>query len=146
MSFVINIMKLFLKTDDKLILFVSYGGRHFSDSPKVIYDAMKQDKRFESYKLIWAFVEPNKYDVEGKIKIDSWKYYKYALKSRCWITNVMVERALNFKGINTYYFLRHMGCFLSVMARMLQERNFLLVPDINMIVVWPKVNMKRKLL
>lgn len=109
MSFVINIMKLFLKTDDKLILFVSYGGRHFSDSPKVIYDAMKQDKRFESYKLIWAFVEPNKYDVEGKIKIDSWKYYKYALKSRCWITNVMVERALNFKGINTYYFFTTHG-------------------------------------
>ena len=109
MSLIINIMKLFIKADDKLILFVSYGGRHFSDSPKVIYDAMKQDKRFKNYRLVWAFVEPNKYDMKEKIKIDSWKYYRYALKARCWITNVMIERALKFKGINTYYFFTTHG-------------------------------------
>ncbi|SDZ88896.1 CDP-glycerol glycerophosphotransferase family protein [Selenomonas ruminantium] len=109
MSFMVNFMKFFLKTDEKLILFVSYGGRHYSDSPRVIYEAMLRDDRFKGYRLVWAFVHPNKYDVSNKVRIDSIDYFKTALKARCWITNVMVERALAFKGINTYYFFTTHG-------------------------------------
>lgn len=104
MSLFINILKLFCKCDDKLILFVSYGGRHYSESPRVMYEAMLNDERYADYKLVWAFVNPEKFDVKNKIKIDTIQYYKTALKARCWITNVMMERALNFKGIKTYYF------------------------------------------
>lgn len=103
-SFLVNGLKLFLKTDDKLILFVSYGGRHYSESPRVMYEAMLNDNRFDDYKLVWAFVEPEKFDIKNKIKIDTLEYFKTALKARCWITNVMIERALKFRGINTYYF------------------------------------------
>lgn len=103
-SFLVNGFKLFLKTDDKLILFVSYGGRHYSESPRVMYEAMLNDNRFDDYKLVWAFVEPQKFDIKNKIKIDTLEYFKTALKARCWITNVMIERALKFRGINTYYF------------------------------------------
>lgn len=104
MSLIVNVMKLFVRTDFNLILFVCYGGLHYADSPKVIYEAMLHDERFANYKLLWAFVNPEKFDVSEKIKIDTLKYFKYALKARCWITNVMVERALNFKGKNTFYF------------------------------------------
>lgn len=104
MSILINLLKLFIVPDKKLILFVSYGGRHYSDSPRVIYEAMLTDNRFKNYKLVWAFIEPERFDVKNKIKIDSLKYFITALKARCWITNVMVERALNFKGKNTFYF------------------------------------------
>ncbi len=103
-SLAVNILKLFVKTDDKLILFVSYGGRHFNDSPKCIYDMMKQDLRFADYKLVWAFRNPEDKDVENKIKIDTLEYYVTALKARCWVTNVIIERGLSFKGKNTYYF------------------------------------------
>lgn len=110
MSAVVNIIKWFVKPDDKLILFVSYGGRHYSDSPRVIYEAMLKDERFKEYKLVWAFIDPEKYkDVSDKIKIDTIEYYKTALKACCWVTNVMIERALNFKGINTYYFFTTHG-------------------------------------
>ena len=44
MSFFVNLIRVFVKTDPHLILFVSYGGRHFNDSPKCIYEAMKKDK------------------------------------------------------------------------------------------------------
>ncbi|HAE25434.1 MAG TPA: hypothetical protein DCG33_08840 [Prevotellaceae bacterium] len=101
----LSIIKPFLRTDDKLILFVSYGGRYYNDSPKYMYEYMKKDPRFADYKLVWAFTDPGRHsDIENRITIDSFKYYKTALKARCWITNVVVERGLDFKGINTFYF------------------------------------------
>ncbi len=104
MSFFINLLRLFVKTDDRLVLFVSYGGRHFNDSPKCIYDAMKGDARFKEFKLVWAFRNINDYpEVDKKIKIDTLKYYVTALRARVWITNVHMERGLNFKGKKTYY-------------------------------------------
>lgn len=105
MSMAISVLKLFVKPDDKLILFVSYGGRHFNDSPKCIYDYMQKDARFSGYKLVWAFRDPSKFsEVENRIKIDTIKYFITALKARCWVTNVHIERGLNFKGKHTYYF------------------------------------------
>lgn len=104
-SFLINFYKLFVRTDNNLILFVSYGGRHYSDSPRYIYEAMLKDARFKKYKMIWAFIRPEQFpDIPNKICIDSFEYIKIALKARCWITNVIIERALNFTGKNTYYF------------------------------------------
>lgn len=104
-STLIKFYKLFLRADDKLILFVCYGGRHYSDSTKVIYEAMLKDERFKDYKIVWAFTQPEKYDfIPNKININSLEYIRIALKARCWVTNVIVERALDFTGINTYYF------------------------------------------
>lgn len=100
----VNLLKLFCHTDDKLVLFVSYGGRYYNDSPKCLYEQMKEDKRFKDYKLVWAFRNPDDYEVEKKIRIDSFSYYLTALKARCWVTNVNIERGLNFLGKNTYYF------------------------------------------
>ena len=106
MSAIINFIRLFVKTDNKLILFVSYGGRYFNDSPKVIYDAMFNDERFNGYRLIWAFLHPENITDSrlNKIKIDTLEYYLIALKARCWVTNVVVERGLNFRGKHTFYF------------------------------------------
>ena len=104
MSFCIGILKLFVKTDDRLILFNSFAGRRFDDSPKAIYDVMKKDSRFGSYKLVWAFHEPDKFTGVEKIKTDGFNYFKTALKARVWVTNSSVERGLNFTGKHTYYF------------------------------------------
>ena len=58
----VNVLRLFVKTDDKLILFVSYGGRHFNDSPKCLYDVMKYDDRYKGYRLVWAFRNTSQFD------------------------------------------------------------------------------------
>lgn len=124
MSFFVNILKLFVRCDEKLILFVSYGGRHYSDSPRVIYEAMQKDERFKNYKLVWAFIDPEKFNVPNKIKIDTLHYYKTALKARCWVTNVMVERALNFTGKNTYYFFTTHGILVKCDGPDLKQYKF----------------------
>ena len=97
-------LKWFVKPDDKLFLFVSYGGRYYNDSPRSLYEAMLNDKRFEGYKLVWAFIQPENYPDLKTVKIDSISYFIIALKARCWITNAAIERGLNFKGKRTYYF------------------------------------------
>lgn len=104
MTFLVNVLKIFVKTDPNLILFVSFGGRYFNDSPKCLYDAMKKDTRFQNCRLVWGFREPDAFkDVKEKVKIDTLNYYITALKARCWITNVHIERGVNFKGKHTFY-------------------------------------------
>lgn len=102
----LRLLKFFIKPDDKLILFSSFGGRKFDDSPKTLYELMLKDKRFGDYKLIWAFTNPDEVELseDRKIKCDTLNYYVTALKARVWITNSSIERGLSFKGKNTFYF------------------------------------------
>ncbi len=105
MSFCINVLKIFIRVDDKLILFNSYAGRKFDDSPKAIFEVLKNDPRFSDYKIVWAFHNPESFEVQGatKIKTDGFKYFVTALKARVWITNSSVERGLHFKRKKTFY-------------------------------------------
>lgn len=51
-------VKLCTKTDEKVILFSTFDGRSYGDSPKAIYEYMLTDERFKDYTFIWAFREP----------------------------------------------------------------------------------------
>lgn len=116
-STLLQIIRLFVKTDNRLILFVSYGGRHFNESPKCIYEAMLNDSRFSGYKLVWAFRNPEDVLISTpKIKIDTLNYFLTALRARCWVTNVSVERGLNFRGKHTFYFHTTHTTFLKLMG------------------------------
>lgn len=103
-NFSIKVLKLFLKPDPKLIVFVSSGGKLMNDSPKCIYDYIRKDDRFSDCKLVWAFRDTSKFDVPTgkKIQLDSFSYYYYLLKARVWITNVSMTRGLSFSGIHTF--------------------------------------------
>ncbi len=104
-SFFIWILKLFIRPDDRLILFNSFAGRKYDDSPRAIFEAMKKDARFKEYRFVWAFHQPEKYNIDGaeKIRTDGLTYFKTALAARVWVTNSSVERGLHFKGKNTFY-------------------------------------------
>ena len=51
MSFVFKVWGAFLKTDDKLVLFVSFMGKNFNDSPKVLYDYMQSHPEYKGLSL-----------------------------------------------------------------------------------------------
>ena len=101
----VRVLRYFIRPDEKLILFVSFGGRKYDDSPKAIYLQMINDKRFEDYRFVWAFINPKQFQIPigDKIKTDTLKYFVTALKARVWITNSSVERGLDFKGKHTFY-------------------------------------------
>lgn len=125
MNFLIGILKLFVKPDDNLILINSFGGKKYDDSPKELYEAMLKDERFQKYRFVWAFHEPDKFDVQGadKIKSDTLTYFKTALKARCWISNSGIERGLSFKGRNVFYFNTWHGTPIKKMGSDISDEN-----------------------
>ncbi len=48
-------------TDEKMVLFSTFDGRNYSDSPKAIYLSMLNNPKYKDYKLVWVFREPEKY-------------------------------------------------------------------------------------
>lgn len=105
MSAFFRFIGLFLRVDEKLILFSSFAGKKYNDSPKVLFERMINDETFSDYKMVWAFEKPENFSIPGAvcIKIDSWEYFKTALKSKVWITSVNIERGLHFKKKETIY-------------------------------------------
>ncbi len=81
------------KVDDKIILFSSFNGKSYTDSPKAIYKYMKDNEKYSEYKFVWAFKEPEKYKYleENKntkvIKQGTREYEKYLSKAKYWIFN-----------------------------------------------------------
>lgn len=122
-SFLINLLRVFVRTDEKLILFNSYAGRKYDDSPKEIFMKMKEDARFRDFKLVWALHDPGQYVIEDAdvIKTDTFKYFLTALKARVWITNSSVTRGLDFCGKNTFYFNTWHGTPIKYMGTDLQN-------------------------
>ena len=43
-----------LNVDDKLIIFASFNGRSYCDSPKALYEYLIKDKKYENYKFVWS--------------------------------------------------------------------------------------------
>ena len=104
MSVLFKLLGVFIRQDDKMILFNSYGGKKYDDSPKTIFEYMIMDHRFDEYKLVWAFREPDKILMPDRaviIKSDSLKFFVTALKAKMWVTNSSMERGLDFKKKDT---------------------------------------------
>jgi CDP-glycerol glycerophosphotransferase len=101
----LNILGWFIKTDDKLVLFVANIGKNFSGSPYEIFKYMQQCEAYKEFNCVWAFNDPNKFEEYNlnMIRFDSLKYFITALKAKYWITDVNIERSLNFKKKNTIY-------------------------------------------
>lgn len=116
MSFIIGVYGKFISLDNDLVLFVSFMGKGFDDSPKAIYEYMRSHAEYNQYRCVWAFEHPEKYPELETIKIDSMNYFKIALRARFWITNTNIERGLHFKKKNQKYLntwhgiaLKHIG-------------------------------------
>lgn len=118
----VNTMKHFIVPDDHLILFNSFGGKKYDDSPRAIYELMKKDRRFKDYKLVWVLNDPEQYhEIKHKIKSDGIKFLVMALKARCWISNTSMQRGIDFKGKNTYSFNTWHGTPLKKMGAAINE-------------------------
>lgn len=126
MSGIFKLIGLFIRTDDKLILFNSYGGKRFDDSPRSIYEQMLNDDRFSDYSLVWAIQDPDKIKISGRaavVKTDSFQYFMTALRARVWITNSSMERGLDFKKKRTLCFNTWHGTPIKVMGIDIRDEN-----------------------
>ena len=104
MGSMLRIAGWFVKTDPNLVLINALGGKRFGDSPKMIYDYLRTHDEYKHLHFVWAFNNPTKYDTGCEnIKMDTWTYFKTALKAKYWITGVNIERGLHFKKKDTHY-------------------------------------------
>ena len=102
----VRFVGLFIKVDSDLILFVSYGGQKYDDSPRVVYEYLQKSPISDKHKYVWAFIDPEKFpQVKNKVKIDTLSYYITALRAGYWITNSSASRGLDFKKAKTKNFL-----------------------------------------
>ena len=98
----------FLKPDEKLIVFESFIGSKYADSPRAIYEYMINDKRFSSYSFIWFFNTPDEYKfLENNrntkvLKYRSNDYFRYYAMAGYWISNSRVYYDLKKKNGQKY--------------------------------------------
>ncbi|GEP85222.1 putative teichoic acid biosynthesis protein F [Staphylococcus piscifermentans] len=88
---------------DTTILFETFGGKNYSDSPKYIYEYMMD--KYPEYHYIWVFNEPEKHSVPGnavKVKRGSSEYYKAYSDAHYWVTNARTPLYLHKKENQTY--------------------------------------------
>ena len=83
--------------DEHMILFESFMGRSFADSPKALFLKLKSDERFKDYTFVWSFRIPNeKKDIEELknvviVKQNSKQYYEYYSKTKYMISNSRID-------------------------------------------------------
>lgn len=123
--FLIKVLRQCVKTDEKLIVFASFGGRKFDDSPRAIYERMVEDPRFEGFDLVWAFIDPDKFEIGRgtKIRIDTIRYFSTLLKARVWVTNSTMTRGLHFTGKHTFVLNTWHGTPIKRMGQDIKEGN-----------------------
>lgn len=123
MSFVFQVWGSLTKTDDKLCIFVSFMGKSFNDSPKAIYDYLCGHEEYRDLHCVWAFEDPSQYPELKTVKIDTFAYFKTALKAKYWITNTNIERGLHFKKRNQVYLNTWHGVALKYIGNDVAGRN-----------------------
>ncbi len=90
-------MAPFVRVQEKAVLFSSFGGRNFDDSPRALYDEMCRDPFFAEYRLVWAFTDPDKETVPRgeKVKIDTPAFFRALLACRIWVGNSDITRGIS---------------------------------------------------
>lgn len=82
-----------IKVDDKLIIFASFNGRSYCDSPKALYEYLISNEKYRNYKFVWAFknIEEHKYLIKNKntelVNIDSKKFIEKLGQAKYWFFN-----------------------------------------------------------
>lgn len=124
-NFLLKICGRLVRRNKKMVLLSSFGGKKYDDSPKAIYEKMCKDVRFKDFRFVWAFHNPDRFDVPGasKVKTDSLEYFLTALRAGIWITNSSLERGLSFKPKDTLYVNTWHGSTIKKMGSDIDETN-----------------------
>lgn len=101
------------KVDDKLILFCTFNGKSYGDSPKAIYEYMLNDPKFDDYTFVWAFKDPYKFkDILNNprtfiVKAKTASYEETCAAAKYWLFNYRVDDHIYPKDDQVYVQLWH---------------------------------------
>lgn len=92
-----KLITCFTSTDEKTILFASFNGRSYCDSPKAIYNYMLKDDKYKDYTFIWIFKDTKGHEDllknENTILVSTEKknLFKAFKRAKYWFLNYNVE-------------------------------------------------------
>ena len=90
-----NKIKSQTPTEPRTIIFESFMGRSYSDSPKAVYEWILNDKRFSNYHFIWALRESRLSDNQlypaltraEIVQTGTPEYYRAYARAGIWVSN-----------------------------------------------------------
>mgnify|MGYP002800988093 FL=1 len=95
-----------IPVDPNMVLFISFHGRGYSDNPRAIYEAMRQDERFRDHTFLWAIKQHKKkgITIEGARVIEylSLPYFFYLSRAKYWIFNCKMPDYIRKKDEQIY--------------------------------------------
>ena len=105
-KFLNKLLYKLISVDSKLVIFISFHGRGYSDNPRAIYEAMLKDERFNDYRFIW-FIKHHK---KKKLVIEraeikeyfSFSYFYYMAKAKYWVINCKMPLYIRKKPSQVY--------------------------------------------
>ena len=113
-----------IKPDDKTVVFGCFNGRTYCDSPKAIYNYMRNNEKYKDYHFIWIFKDPNKHGYLAANKNTTVTYaggiqYDRALaRAKYWILNYKLQEHIHPKKDQVFVQcwhgtpLKRLGCDL----------------------------------
>ena len=102
-----------IATDPKVVLFSTFDGRGYSDSPKAIYEYMCSDPRFADYTFVWAFREPKKFTYvldhpnTYMVTVNTPAYEEACARAKYWFFNYRIADHIYPKDDQVYVQLWH---------------------------------------
>lgn len=122
MPIILCTMNFFVRTDRKMILFVSFNGRSYACNPRYIFEEMRSDEQYKDYTFIWGMdkVEP----IEGAkvFRMRRIQYFYYLCKAKYWIFNSKMPNYYRKKNNQVYLQTWH-GTPLKKLAYDIENEN-----------------------
>ena len=80
------------RVESNIILFQSFHGKKYADSPKAIYEELRSNEKYKSYIFVWAleseeYQELEKFSNTVVVKYNTKKYLEYYSRAKYIITN-----------------------------------------------------------
>lgn len=118
MKAILKIILIVTPVEPQTVLFSSFSGRQFSDSPRAVFNALDKDPRFSGYHLVWAKTKNlnNELFPCKSVDIDSFKFLFMLARAKYWVSNASIERLIPVNHSNHIYIqtwhgvpLKHLG-------------------------------------
>ena len=83
-------------TDENTIIFISFNGKSYSDTPKAVYEYMLSQEKYERFDFIWVVRDLEKYSYllenprTSIVKNRTKEYYKALALAKYWVCNYRI--------------------------------------------------------
>lgn len=123
MPVILRVMGMFIKVDDKVILFCGFRGQGYACNPKAIFEEMRDNVKYEGYTFIFALKDASTLIPGAEVvRLRSAKFFYYSLQAKYWVFNSKMASYM-YKRKSQVYFQTWHGVPLKRLAHDIQNEN-----------------------